>query len=261
MVVAYFEKTGKLKTEKFILKKEVFEVEVNRLLISMAVDSYLANQRQSNANVKTRAEVSGGGKKPWKQKGTGRARVGSSRSPIWRGGGVSFGPKSTDNYAKSLSKKMAQNAIRSAFSLKAQEGAIVVYEDIDMGKDIKTQKLLKILNDFAKEKVLIIQPEGKSDIYLAARNVKDIIIKGVNEINTFTILNAKKIIILEKSLEKIYEFWITEKEEKEEKEVKVKVVKETQPVAKAKKVKASKVVKKEKKEKKSVTKLKKKVTK
>ena len=250
MVVAYFEKNGKLKTDKFTLKKEVFGVEVNRLLISMAVDSYLANQRQSNANVKTRAEVSGGGKKPWKQKGTGRARVGSSRSPIWRGGGVSFGPKSTDNYSKSLSKKMAQNAIRSAFSLKAQEESIVVYEDIDLGKEVKTKKILKILNDFAKEKVLIIQPEGKSDIYLAARNVKNIIIKGVNELNTFTILNAKKIIILEKSLEKIYEFWITEKKEKEVKEVK-----------EIKEVKVSKVVKKEQKVEKPVTKLKKKVTK
>ena len=250
MVVEYFDKTGKLKTEKFTLKKEVFDVEINRLLISMAVDSYLANQRQSNANVKTRAEVSGGGKKPWKQKGTGRARVGSSRSPIWRGGGVSFGPKSTDNYAKSLSKKMAQNAIRSAFSLKAQEGLIVVYEDIDLGKDIKTQKLLKILNDFAKEKVLVIQPEGKSDTFLAARNVKNVIIKGVNEINTFTILNAKKVIILEKSLEKIYEYWLTQKEttKKEEKRV-------------VKTVEVEKVVKVVKVVKKPVVKLKKKVTK
>ena len=255
MVVAYFEKNGKLKTDKFTLKKEVFGVEVNRLLISMAVDSYLANQRQSNANVKTRAEVSGGGKKPWKQKGTGRARVGSSRSPIWRGGGVSFGPKSTDNYSKSLSKKMAQNAIRSAFSLKAQEESIVVYEDIDLGKEVKTKKILKILNDFAKEKVLVILPEGKSDIFLAARNIKNVIIKGVNEINTFTILNAKKVIILEKSLEKIYEYWLTEKEtEKEEK----KIAKEVKEV-KAEKV--EKVVKEVKKIKKPVAKLKKKVTK
>jgi len=241
MVVPYFEKNGKLKTEKFDLKDEVFGVEVNRHLISMSVDSYLANQRQSNANVKTRSDVSGGGRKPWKQKGTGRARASSNRSPLWRGGGVSFGPKNTDNYSKTISKKMTQNAIRSAFSLKAKDESIVVYEDIELGEKIKTQKLLKILNEFSKEKVLIIQPEGESNIFLAARNVKNIIIKGVNELNTYTILNAKKIIILEKSFEKIYEYWVVSKKEKTLK-------------IKAKKTTVKKAVKK-------VTKLEKKVTK
>ena len=158
MVAEYFDKTGKLKTEKFTLNDEVFGVKVNKTLLTQAVNTYLANQRQSNANVKTRGEVRGGGKKPWKQKGTGRARASSIRSPLWRGGGVSFGPKSTDNYKVSLSTKMVQNAIRSAFSLKASENAVVVYEDIDLGKEAKTQKLLKLLKDFGKEKILIIQP-------------------------------------------------------------------------------------------------------
>ena len=244
MVAEYFDKTGKLKTEKFTLNEEVFGAKVNKTLLTQSVNTYLANQRQSNANVKTRGEVSGGGRKPWKQKGTGRARASSIRSPLWRGGGVSFGPKTTDNYKVGLSTKMTQNAIRSAFSLKAGEDAVVVYEDIEVGKEAKTQKLLKVLKDFGTQKVLIIQPENVRELLLASRNLKNITLKGVNELNTYTILNAKKIIVMEKSFDQINSFWAKGKV-KTIKVKTVKAVKEKKEVAtKTATVKKTKLVKK-----------------
>jgi len=243
MVAEYFDKTGKLKEEKFTLNEEVFGVKVNKTLLTQSVNTYLANQRQSNANVKTRGEVSGGGRKPWKQKGTGRARASSIRSPLWRGGGVSFGPKTTDNYKVGLSTKMTQNAIRSAFSLKAGEDAVVVYEDIELGKEVKTQKLLKVLKDFGTQKVLIIQPENVRELLLASRNLKNITLKGVNELNTYTILNAKKIIVMEKSFDQINSFWAKGKV-KTVKVKTVKAVKEKKVATKTATVKKTKLVKK-----------------
>jgi large subunit ribosomal protein L4 len=243
MLVAYYDNKGKLQKDKKELQADVFAAKVNDKLLAQAVNTFLANQRQSNAQTKDRGEVSGGGKKPWRQKGTGRARAGSSRSPIWKGGGVTFGPTNELNFKKGLNSKMRKLAMVSSLSKQALNDNIVVFSTIEL-KEGKTKDLLKIIGDFANEKLLIVQPEADKNLFNAACNLKDVKLEVVNAINYFDVLNAKKIIILEKSLETINKFWggygkVVEK----------KVKKETKKVVKseAKKVKSNKEVKTNKK--------------
>ena len=230
MLVGYFDTKGKQIDSKKELKKEVFGVKVNKKLLAQAVAVYLGNQRQANAHTKDRSEVSGGGKKPWKQKGTGRARAGSSRSPIWKGGGVTFGPKNNRNYKKSLTKKMRKAAMLSSFSMQAANEAIVVYKGIDL-KNSKTQDLVKILGKNNSKGLLIVQAGTDEALFNAAHNLKDVKLEVVNAISYYDLLKAKKIILLEDALDKIYEFWGNKKQEKvvkqevKKEEVKVEVKK------------------------------------
>jgi len=206
MLAAYYDNKGKLQKEKKELQADIFTAKVNEKLLTQAVNAYLANQRQSNAQTKDRGEVSGGGKKPWKQKGTGRARAGSSRSPIWKGGGVTFGPTNELNFKKDMNKKMRKLAMVSSFSKQASNDNVVVFSGIEL-KDGKTKELLKIIGDFANEKLLIIQPEADQNLFNATCNLEAVNLQVVNAVNYFEVLNAKKIIILEKALESINKFW------------------------------------------------------
>ena len=151
--VQVFNQTGK-KTKEIDAPKEVFSYPVKEHLIYEAVVNYRSNQRRGTASTKTRAEVRGGGRKPWRQKGTGRARAGSNRSPIWRKGGVVFGPKYRD-YTYNIPKKARRNALKSALSMKLEENKILVLESLEF-KEPKTKEGIKLLQNLELESVLIV---------------------------------------------------------------------------------------------------------
>jgi len=228
MLVEYFDNKGKEIKSKIELRDDVFGAKVNKVLLAQAVRTYLANNRQSNANTKNRGEVSGGDKKPWKQKGTGRARAGSSRSPIWKGGGVTFGPTNEINYKKTLTKKMRKLAMISSFSLQANEGNIVIFQDLKFEKP-STQDLVKVLGKLSDEKVLLIQKDADQNLVNSAHNIESLNLEVVNAVNYYDILNSKKVIVLESALESIYNFWGSKSESAKpvKKEVKPKTVKST----------------------------------
>ena len=176
------------------LPKEIFAVEVtNHELLKLAYDSYLANARLSSATTKQRGEVSGGGKKPWKQKGTGRARFGSSRNPIWRGGGVVFGPRGNENYTKSLSKTAKRVAVKQALTL-ANEAKKVTIDDIKTTG--KTAEVAKYLADNKlNRKVLVVVSEKTPELMRASNNIQNVLVVSANYLSVYHILNADHIVL------------------------------------------------------------------
>jgi len=195
------EKTTKT-TAKTTLPSEVFAVEVkNHELLKLAYDSYLANSRTASATTKQRGEVSGGGKKPWKQKGTGRARFGSSRNPIWRGGGIVFGPRGNENYTKRITTTSKRVALRQALTLANQAGKIVVDDFKTTGK---TKETIKFLDDNKLErKVLMVVDEKTPELLRATNNIQNVLLVRANYLSVFHILNADKIVLSTKSVEVI----------------------------------------------------------
>ena len=197
------------------LNKDVFGLEVNNHeLLKTAYDAYLANSRSSHAKTLMRGEVRGGGKKPWKQKGTGRARFGSTRNPIWRHGGVAFGRTGEENFTKKLSKSAKKIAVRQALSLKSAEKAIITiatFACLD-GKAKETVKMLKDNKISDNEKVLLVVSVKDELVNRATNNVNNVKVVRPTYLNVFDILNADKIIISEKSLPMI-ENWLMDKEE------------------------------------------------
>lgn len=189
-------------TPKTTLPSEVFAVEVkNHELLKLAYDSYLANSRTASATTKQRGEVSGGGKKPWKQKGTGRARFGSSRNPIWRGGGVVFGPRGNENYTKRIATTSKRVALRQALTLANQADLITVADFTTTGK---TKETIKFLNDNKLErKVLMVVDEKTPELLRATNNVQRVMLVRANYLSVFHILNADKIVLSTKSVEVI----------------------------------------------------------
>ena len=183
------EKVGTMK-----LAGEVFGVEVHEDVLHQAVTTYLANRRQATSKTKDRSEVSGGGKKPWRQKGTGRARAGSSRSPIWVGGGVAFGPTGEQNYKLSMNKKAHALALRSALSIKAKEKAfIVVDEAIEI--EAKSKAAAHVLNTLgATGKVLLINDDNKN-LLLATQNLSNVQRVSQDNVAVYDLLNADQIVI------------------------------------------------------------------
>ena len=179
---------------KTTLPKEVFEVEVkNHELLKLAYDAYLANSRTSAASTKTRGEVRGGGKKPWKQKGTGRARFGSSRNPIWRGGGIVFGPRGNENYTKKISTQSKRQAIRQALTLASQAGKIHV---LDVKTTGKTSEVVKFLADNKFErKTLIVVEEKTPSIIRATNNLQNVLLVSTKYLNVYHVLNADHIVL------------------------------------------------------------------
>ena len=175
------------------LPKEIFAVEVtNHELLKLAYDSYLANARLSSATTKQRGEVSGGGKKPWKQKGTGRARFGSSRNPIWRGGGVVFGPRGNENYTKSLSKTAKRVAVKQALTL-ANEAKKIAIDDIKTTG--KTAEVAKYLADNKlNRKVLVVVSEKTPELMRASNNIQNVLVVSANYL---IVLSAKAVPVLE----------------------------------------------------------------
>ena len=188
------------------LPKEIFAVEVtNHELLKLAYDSYLANARLSSATTKQRGEVSGGGKKPWKQKGTGRARFGSSRNPIWRGGGVVFGPRGNENYTKSLSKTAKRVAVKQALTL-ANEAKKVTIDDIKTTG--KTAEVAKYLADNKlNRKVLVVVSEKTPELMRASNNIQNVLVVSANYLSVYHILNADHIVLSAKAVP-VLESWL-----------------------------------------------------
>lgn len=189
---------------KIELAKEVFGVKPNKSLIAQAVRVYLANQRFGGASTKTRAEVRGGGAKPWKQKGTGRARAGSIRSPHWRGGGVTFGPKPRD-YSLEMPKKMKKSALISALSDKFINKGISVINEINF-KEAKTKEAATLIKslDFAGKNMIVFGDLTEKESR-AFKNIKDTRAFRATDLNTYEVLNYKKILITKSGIEKITE--------------------------------------------------------
>jgi large subunit ribosomal protein L4 len=194
------------KVEELALNENVFAIEPNTSLMHLAVVSYLANQRQGTQSTKTRAEVSGGGKKPWRQKGTGRARQGSTRAPQWYHGGIAHGPKPR-GYGFHLPKKQRQIALKSALSSKVAADEMKVLDAFTLDA-IKTKEVVKVLAalDCAK-KSLIVLAENDNTIYRSARNIAGVKVTTVNTINTYDILNCDTLVITKDAvanLEEVY---------------------------------------------------------
>ncbi|MDB5165630.1 MAG: rplD [Candidatus Saccharibacteria bacterium] len=186
--------TTKPATTSTALPKEVFKVEVtNHELLKLAYDSYLANSRQASATTLQRGEVRGGGKKPWKQKGTGRARFGSSRNPIWRGGGVVFGPRGNENYTKRLSTTSKRVAVKQALTLANDAKKIVVKDVKTTGK---TAEIVKFLadNKFAR-KTLIVVDEKTPALLRATSNIQNVLVIRATYLSVYHILNADHIVL------------------------------------------------------------------
>ena len=188
------------------LADSIFGIEPNAAVMHMMVVSYLANQRQGTQSALTRSEVSGGGRKPWRQKGTGRARQGSTRAPQWYHGGVVFAPKPRD-YRFSVNKKVKRLAMKSALSTKAQAEEIIVIDKIAFD-EIKTAKAAAMLSAVGSErKALIVLPEIDEKAIKSYRNIAGVKTAQVNELNVYDILNADKLIIAKDALTKIEEVY------------------------------------------------------
>lgn len=190
------------------LPKEVFNVDVaNHDLVKRAYDAYLANGRTNLAQTKTRGLVRGGGKKPWRQKGTGRARVGSSRNPIWRGGGITFGPTGNENYKKNMSTAQKRQALRQSLSLANKAKKIIVAEF--KADDGKVKNTVDLLNKHKLERRVLLVVDTKDEmIDRATRNVANVKAVQATYLNVFDILNADHIVISKKALDMVKE-WLT----------------------------------------------------
>jgi len=187
------------------LPENAFGRKPNEAVVHQYVEVYLANQRQGTHSTKNRSEVSGGGRKPWRQKGTGRARVGSIRSPIWRHGGVTFGP-SPRSYRKSMPKKMRRIALASALSARSSEKAIFVFEDIDASSN-KTSALKAILAEAGVHgnKILLITAAPEKNLVLAGRNITGVEVTFTGELNPYQVVRAENIMVTKGALQLIEE--------------------------------------------------------
>ena len=194
------------KVSSIDLADSIFGIEPNAAVMHMMVVSYLANQRQGTQSALTRSEVSGGGRKPWRQKGTGRARQGSTRAPQWYHGGVVFAPKPRD-YRFSVNKKVKRLAMKSAFSSKTAADELIVIDSIALD-EIKTAKIAAMLSAVGSErKALIVLPSVDEKVIKSARNIEGVKTAQVNELNVYDILNADKLIIAKDALAKIEEVY------------------------------------------------------
>lgn len=188
------------------LPKEVFAVEVpNHELLKLAYDAFLANNRTASATTKQRGEVRGGGKKPWKQKGTGRARFGSSRNPIWRGGGIVFGPRGNENYTKKISKTSRRVAIRQALTLANQSKKVVVK---DIVATAKTSEMAKFLADNKMDrKVLMVVSEKTPELIRATNNIQNVLLVNAKYLSVYYVLNADTVLFTPDAL-KVTTQWL-----------------------------------------------------
>lgn len=202
--VGLFNKEGN-KIEDIQLNDKVFAVEVNADAMHQVVVALLANKRQGTQSAKTRAEVRGGGIKPWRQKGTGRARQGSIRAPQWIKGGVVFAPKPRD-YRMSIPKTMRKVAMLSALTSKVQNNEMVVLEDLTLAAP-KTKEVVNMLSAFNAKKTLIVTAEANENVYKSARNIEGVSVLPVNNINVYDLLNNTKVIITKDAVSKIEEVY------------------------------------------------------
>ena len=207
MKVKLYDQTGK-SVEEVLLPKEMFEVELSRDLLHQVVTSQASNRRVAIANTKGRGEVRGGGKKPWRQKGTGRARHGSRRSPIWKGGGTTFGPTKERNFKKKINKRTKRQAIFMALSEKAKNNLIFVLNDLKL-ENYKTKAMVEVLK---KLKItgssLLVLPKTDIKTVKAARNIPTLNIMEANKLNALDLLSVKNVLLLKESIKAIKETFV-----------------------------------------------------
>jgi large subunit ribosomal protein L4 len=191
------------------LPKEIFDIKFNADLVHQIAVSLSANKRQISAHSKTRSEVRGGGKKPWRQKGTGRARHGSIRSPLWKGGGVTFGPRKDKVYEKDVPKKMRRKALLMVLSEKAKSSQLIVLNKIDLEKG-KTKEMALVISSLPckNHSCLIAMPDFDKKIFLASRNIKKTDIEDARNLNVLEILNHKYLLITKDSIKTIEKTFI-----------------------------------------------------
>lgn len=187
------------------LNDSIFAVEVNTHVMHQAVVQYLANKRQGTQSALTRAEVRGGGRKPWRQKGTGRARQGSTRSPQWTGGGVVSAPKPRD-YSFKLNKKVKRLALKSALTTKVNDGKFVVVDEINL-PEMKTKEMVKVLNNLNVNKSLVVLEDANEKAVVAARNIPTVKTASVSTINVYDILKYDSVVVTKAAVEKIEEVY------------------------------------------------------
>ena len=187
------------------LSDDIFGIEANENVLHLAVVQYLANQRQGTQSAKTRAEVRGGGRKPWRQKGTGRARQGSTRSPQWVGGGVVFAPKPRD-YSFKLNKKVKRLALKSALSTKCFEGKIMVLDELTL-PEVKTKEMAKVLENINVGKALIVMEGANTNVILSTRNIPNVKTTGVHSINVYDLLKYNTLVMTKDAVAKIEEVY------------------------------------------------------
>ena len=200
-----FDKTGK-KVSDIALSDAIFAITPNASAMHLCVVAYLANQRQGTQSTLTRAEVRGGGKKPWRQKGSGRARQGSIRSPQWTHGGIALGPKPRE-YGKTVNKKVRRLAMKSALSSKVAAEELIVLDSLEMN-EIKTKEVVSVLKALETgKKVLIVLPEQNENVYRSARNIKGVKTTLVSTLNVYDILNCDSLVVLKDAVSKIEEVY------------------------------------------------------
>ena len=200
-----FDKTGK-KVSDIALSDAIFAITPNASAMHLCVVAYLANQRQGTQSTLTRAEVRGGGKKPWRQKGSGRARQGSIRRPQWTPGGIALGPKPRE-YGKTVNKKVRRLAMKSALSSKVAAEELIVLDSLEMN-EIKTKEVVSVLKSLETcKKVLIVLPEKNETVYRSARNIKGVKTTLVSTLNVYDILNCDSLVVLKDAVSKIEEVY------------------------------------------------------
>ena len=200
-----FDKTGK-KVSDIALSDAIFAITPNASAMHLCVVAYLANQRQGTQSTLTRAEVRGGGKKPWRQKGSGRARQGSIRSPQWTHGGIALGPKPRE-YGKTVNKKVRRLAMKSALSSKVAAEELIVLDSLEMN-EIKTKEVVSVLKALETgKKVLIVLPEKNETVYRSARNIKGVKTTLVSTLNVYDILNCDSLVVLKDAVSKFEEVY------------------------------------------------------
>jgi len=186
------------------LNDEIFAAPVNTALMHQAVVAYLANQRHGTAATKTRAAVRGGGRKPWRQKGTGRARHGSIRSPIWVGGGVTFGPQPRD-YRLAMPKKARRQALKSALSSKVAAGSLIVVDELKFDEP-KTRRMVEVLNNLQVQgKALVVTASDGRNVVLSARNIPGVNTIRAQDLNVYAVLNSEQLIMTKEAVEVVEE--------------------------------------------------------
>lgn len=202
MAISAYTKTGSKATASPKLDKNIFELKVeNTDLISQVYQSEKANQRISTAKTKTRTEVSGGGKKPWKQKGTGRARAGSIRSPIWRGGGITFGPTGEQNWTSKVNRASSKVAVKQALSLANKDGRVSIIEALP--NTGKTSDMAKIISKLENNRNLLVINTGDAKEELAIRNIANVKLTSASKVSTHQILDAYSVLITKDAVKEL----------------------------------------------------------
>ena len=191
------------------LPEEIFGLKVNDDLVHQAYVAHISNSRQVLADTKNRGEVRGGGKKPWKQKGTGRARHGSSRSPIWKGGGVTFGPTNDRNFSKKINKKMKTKALFMVLSSKLKDNELIVMDDVKLEK-VSTKSMSSVINKLSvKGKILFSFDKKDSNIFKSIKNIPNTAMIASNSLNIADLLKSKNLVINKKGIDKIKETYLS----------------------------------------------------